>query len=203
MCSIRRQSALPRSAARVFFSRSASASAIVARSNSVSSIANRYREITVLGQHSQYDPDELDAKRSHLRSTVQDQALARRGIFRPKVVIDSSNESQDMATTRARKLLSDSRLEGFEIRAIVKGHRAGNGKVWTPGQRVIVHSAPHALDDTFFLMSRTLRLSRGEGAFTELRLREDKMWVLDGNPIKKRKGKADPDADFIQKIKVL
>jgi prophage tail gpP-like protein len=167
------------------------------------SIANRYSEITVLGQHGQYDPDELDTKRSHLRSTVQDQALARRGIFRPKVVIDSSSESQDMATTRARKLLSDSRLEGFEIRGIVKGHRAGNGKVWTPGQRVIVRSEPHALDDTFFLMSRTLRLSRGEGAFTELRLREDKMWVLDGNPIKKRKGKADPDADFIQKIKVL
>ncbi|MNJ72897.1 hypothetical protein D3C77_696160 [compost metagenome] len=37
-------------------------------------------------------------------------------------------------------------------------------------------------------MSRTLRLTRREGAITELRLREDNMWVLDANPVKKRKG---------------
>ena len=55
-------------------------------------------------------------------------------------------------------------------------------------------------------MSRTLRLTRGEGAITELRLREDKMWVLDSNPVKKRKGKgkkANPDAAFIEMIKGL
>ncbi|MCS5517060.1 hypothetical protein NWF32_25450 [Pseudomonas qingdaonensis] len=28
-------------------------------------------------------------------------------------MIDSASENQDMATTRARKLLADSRLEGF------------------------------------------------------------------------------------------
>ncbi len=109
-----------------------------------------------------------------------------------------------MATTRARKLLADSRLEGFEIRAVVMGHRADNGQVWNPGQRVIVRSEPHGLDGTYFLMARTLRLTRGEGAITELRLREDKMWVLDGNPTKKRKGKkANPDAAFIEMIKGL
>ncbi|WP_095157191.1 phage baseplate assembly protein [Pseudomonas sp. Irchel 3E13] len=166
------------------------------------SIANRYSQITVLGQHGQYDNDGLDTKRAHLRSVVQDEALTRRGIFRPKVVIDSSSENQDMATTRARKLLADSRLEGFEIRAIVAGHRAGNGQVWTPGQRVIVRSEPHGLDATFFMMARTLRLTRGEGPITELRLREDKMWVLDSNPAKKRKGKkGNADAAFIEMIK--
>lgn len=168
------------------------------------SIANRYSQITVLGQHGQYDNDGLDSKRAHLRSVIQDETLARRGIFRPKVVIDSSSENQDMATTRGRKLLADSRLEGFEIRAVVMGHRADNGQVWSPGQRVIVRSEPHGLDATYFLMSRTLRLTRREGRITELRLREDKLWVLDGNPTKKRKGKkADPDAAFIEMIKGL
>ncbi|MBK3434840.1 phage tail protein [Pseudomonas fluorescens] len=165
------------------------------------SITNRYSQITVLGQHGQYDNDGLDSKRAHLRSVIQDETLARRGIFRPKVIIDSSSENQDMATTRARKLLADSRLEGFEIRAVVMGHRADNGQVWSPGQRVIVRSEPHGLDATYFLMSRTLRLTRGEGAITELRLREDKLWVLDGNPVKKRKGKgkkASPDAELIE-----
>lgn len=168
------------------------------------SIANRFSQITVLGQHGQYDNDGLDTKRSHLRSTIQDDTLARRGIFRPKVVIDSSSENQDMSTTRARKLLSDSRLEGFEIRAIVIGHRSDSGKIWTPGQRVIVRSEPHGLDNTYFLMSRTLRLTRGEGAITELRLREDKMWVLDAKkPKKKHKGKSNPDAAFVEMIKAL
>lgn len=167
------------------------------------SIANRYSQITVLGQHGQYANDGLDTKRSHLRSQVQDETLARRGIFRPKVVVDSSSENQNMATTRARKLLADSRLEGFEIRAVVKGHRADNGQVWAPGQRVIVCSEPHGLNDIYFLMSRTLRLIRGEGAITELRMREDKMWVLDGNKVKKHKGKSNPDAAFIQMIKGL
>lgn len=168
------------------------------------SIANRYSQITVLGQHGQYDNDGLDTKRAHLRSVIQDEVLTKRGIFRPKVVIDSSSESQDMATTRARKLLADSRLEGFEIRAIVPGYRAGNGQVWTPGQRVIVRSEPHGLDAIYFLMARTLRLTRREGAITELRLREDKTWVLDSNPSKKRKGKgkkAGADAAFIEMIK--
>ncbi|MEX5343022.1 phage baseplate assembly protein [Pseudomonas sp. I2] len=168
------------------------------------SIAGRYSQITVLGQHGQYDNDGLDTGKAHLRSVIRDDVLARRGIFRPKVVIDSASESQDMATTRARKLLADSRLEGFEIRAIVKGYRAPNGAVWKPGQRVIVRSEPHGLNTTYFLMARTLRLARNQGAYTELRLREDKMWVLDGNPLKKHKGKkSNADAAFIQMVRGL
>lgn len=165
------------------------------------SIANRYSQITVLGQHGQYSNDGLDTKRSHLQSVIKDETLAQRGIFRPKVVIDNSTENQDMATTRARKLLADSRLEGFEIRAIVKGHRTDSGQVWNPGQRVHVYSEPHGLNAVYFLMARTMRLTRGQGAITELRLREDKMWVLDGAKIKKHKGKSNPDAAFIEQIK--
>lgn len=170
------------------------------------SIAGRYSQVTVLGQHGQYDNDGLDTGKAHLRSVIKDDVLARRGIFRPKIVIDSASESQDMATTRARKVLADSRLEGFEIRAIVTGYRAPNGAVWKPGQRVIVRSEPHGLDATYFVMARTLRLARNQGAYTELRMREDKLWVLDGNPLKKHKGKkskADADAAFINMIRGL
>lgn len=171
------------------------------------SIAGRYSQVTVLGQHGQYDNDGLDtAGKTHMRSVIKDDVLARRGIFRPKIIIDSASESQDMATTKARKVLSDSRLEGFEIRAVVKGFRAPNGAVWKPGQRVIVRSEPHGLDATYFIMARTLRLTRGQGAYTELRMREDKMWVLDGNPLKKHKGKkskTDADASFIQMVRSL
>lgn len=165
------------------------------------SIANRFSQITVLGQHGQYVDEDYNVQKTHQKAVIQDDTLAKRGIFRPKVIIDSSSESQDMATLRARKLLADSRLEGFEIRAKVMGHRAGNGQVWTPGQRVIVRSEPHGLNATYFLMARTLRLTRSQGSFTELRLREDKMWVLDGNKLKKHKGKANPDAAFIEQLR--
>lgn len=164
------------------------------------SMPGRYSQITLLGQHGQYDNDGYDTSRSSLSSVVRDEALAKRGIFRPKVVIDSASESQDMATTRARKLLADSRLDGFAIRAVVHGHRNSNGTVWAPGQRVVVKSEPHQVDGTYFLMSRTPRLTR-QGAITELNLVEDKTWVLDARPAKKtRKGKAsDAERDFVMR----
>ncbi|MNO39935.1 phage late control protein GPD [compost metagenome] len=167
------------------------------------SIAQRYSQLTVLGQHGQYDNDGWDTSRSHLKTTIEDQALARRGIFRPRVIVDSASETQDLATGRARKLLADSRLEGFEIRAIVAGHRTSGGRVWEPGQRVQVLSEPHDLNGTYFLMSRTLRLARQGGAYTELSLREDRAWVLDGNPPRRKrgKGKADADAEFIERLR--
>lgn len=169
------------------------------------SMPARYSQVTVLGQHGQYDNDGYDTSRSKLKTVVKDEVLARRGIFRPKVVVDSSCENQDMSQARARKLLADSRLEGFEIRAVVMGHRAGNGAVWSPGQRVHVFSEPHGLNAIYFLMSRTLRLTRREGAITELRLREDKTWVLDGNPSKSKnkKRKSNADTAFIQELHKL
>ncbi|MCY1560613.1 hypothetical protein D9M68_977680 [compost metagenome] len=51
-------------------------------------------------------------------------------------------------------------------------------------------------------MSRTLRLTRGQGSITELLLREDRAWVLDGNPGKTgRKRKGGADAEFIQRLR--
>jgi len=69
---------------------------------------------------------------------------------------------------------------------------------------VNIVSEPHGLNATYFLMARTLRLKRSGGAITELRLREDKTWVLDGNPTKKgKKRKSNADAAFIQELHKL
>lgn len=149
-------------------------------------MAGRYSQVTVLGQHGQFQGDDVGVNRTTLKAEVKDDALARRGIFRPRVVIDQACDTTDLARDRAQKLMADSALDAFEARALVQGWRAGNGQVWTPGQRVRITSAPHGLDGIYFLMARTLRLTRGAGAVTELRLREDKTWVINAQPVKHR-----------------
>lgn len=146
------------------------------------SMAERYSQITVLGQHGQFDGDGFGVDRVGLHAKVSDDALAQRGIFRPRVVVASDCDSTDLATARARKLLADSKLQGFEIRARVPGWRASGGAVWMPGQRVRLVSEPHGLDGTYFVMARSLRLTRRDGAMTDLSLREDKTWIVGGKP---------------------
>lgn len=160
------------------------------------SIAQRYSEITVLGQHGAFDAEDWGSDRTSLKAKAQDEALARRGIFRPRVVVAGDCDSHNLATSRAKKLLADSLMEGFELRAVVPGWRASGGAVWAPGQRVEVVSDPHGLDGVYFLMARTLRLTRQHGAITELRLREDKAWILGEGSRKtnaRRKKRAEED----------
>jgi len=100
---------------------------------------------------------------------------------------------------RARKLIADARLNGFTLQARVKGHHIkapgmpGNGKLWTPGQRVNVMSEPHGINGTFFLLARRFSGNRRQGAVTELTFKEDGVWVLDAHPHKRkhRRGKND------------
>jgi prophage tail gpP-like protein len=148
-------------------------------------MAGRYSQVTVLGQHGQFQGDDFGVNRTTLKAEVKDDALAQRGIFRPRVVIDQACDTVDLARDRAQKLIADSALDAFEARALVQGWRAGNGQVWAPGQRVRVTSTPHGLDDIYFIMARTLRLTRSGGALTELRLREDKTWVINAQPVKR------------------
>lgn len=156
----------------------------VERLNLRRSIANRYSEVVVLGQHGAFGGGQWLTDRTALKARQVDSALQQRGIYRPRVVVDASCDSGDLATARARKLLADSQLSGVELRAQVAGWRATGGAVWTPGQRVQVQSEPHNLDSTYFIMARTLRLDRRSGAVTELSLREDKRWIL-GNRARK------------------
>lgn len=163
------------------------------------SIAQRYSQITVLGQHGAFDGNDWGNNRTTLKAQAKDDALARRGIFRPRVVVDGACDSNNLAASRAKKLLADSLMEGFEARVIVPGWRASGGAVWAPGQRVELLSEPHGLDGVFFILGRTLRLTRAQGAITELRLREDKAWII-GEPIpkgtvRKRKPKSADDGE--------
>lgn len=159
-------------------------------------MAERFSQVTVLGQHGQFDDDDFDTDRTTLKAVVKDEALARRGIFRPRVIVDSACDTTDLATSRARKMLADSALDAFEARAMLRGWRTAGGKVWQPGMRVRLRSEPHGLDGIYFIMARTLRLSRREGAQTELRLREDKVWVIDARVHRKRKTKGLEDFDL-------
>lgn len=144
------------------------------------SMAERYSEITVLGQT--HGTQNAEGKHA-LKSTVRDEQVTR---YRPKIVVDHDAENSDAARARARKLLSDSRLKGFTLTAKVKGHRTTKGMLWQPGQRIHVKSEPHDIDAVFFLMARKFQGGRSHGTITILTLKEDGVWVLDAHPHKRK-----------------
>lgn len=157
------------------------------------SVAERYSTVTVLGQaHGTED----EGGKHGLKSSAVDPDLESRWPRR-KIVTDYEADSVAVCRSRAQKILADSRLKGFELRAEVQGHRInapsmpGHGRLWTPGQRVLVYAPPLGLEGTFFLMARTFSFSRGGGTTTRLTLREDKVWILEAHPHKRkhRKGK--------------
>ena len=154
----------------------------------VVSIADRYSHLTVLGQtHGTATENGKHA----LRHEEKDEAMVAIQ-YRPKIVIDHESDNKAIAAGRARKLLADSRLRGTTITVRVKGHRidapgmAGHGRLWSPGQRVNLLSQPHGLDGIYFIMGRRFVRSREDGTITELTLKEDKTWVLDAHPHKRR-----------------
>ncbi len=144
-------------------------------------LAGRYSDITVLGQaHGTH----AEAGRHALKSAVRDPGCA---VYRPRIVQDGDADSLADTRARARKLLSDSRLQGMTLTAVVKGHRTSDGVLWQPGQRVHVVSEPHGIDGVFFLMARKLQGGEGQGSRTTLTLKEDGVWVLDAHPDKRDK----------------
>lgn len=157
------------------------------------SMQGRYSELTVLGQtHGTM----TETGKHAIKAKATDKGVS---WHRPKLIIDHESDSPAVAQDRARKLLADSRLRGFTLSAVVAGHRivapgqASDGTLWTPGQRVRVISEPHGIDDVFFLMARKLTGGRHQGARTQLTLKEDRTWVLDAHPHKRkhRRGKND------------
>lgn len=150
------------------------------------SVADRYSEVTVLGQH---PGDEEEDGANALRATAKDPDMT--AIWkRPMVTVDHDADSEAICRSRARKLLADSRLTGLTITARVQGHRIGEGgALWRPGQRVTLVSEPHGLNGVFFLMARRFSLDRQEGTVTTLTLKEDKVWTLDAHPHKGRRRK--------------
>lgn len=148
------------------------------------SVAERYSDVTVLGQT---HGTEVEQGKNALRATQKDVGI---NWYRPKVVMDHEADNTAICRSRARKLISDSRLKGLTLTATVQGHRitrtdgAGNGLLWTPGQRVYVVSEPHGIAAIYFLMARKFTRSRSEGTRTTLTLKEDGVWLLDAHPHK-------------------
>lgn len=153
------------------------------------SIAQRYSEVTVLGQaHATGSVGGERAGRNNVKAVVRDDGVK---VYRPKIVVDHEAIDETIARARGRKLISDARLAGYTLTALVRGHYTDGGVVWTPGQRVAVKSEPHGIDGVFFLVGRRLSCNRQQGQTTTLTLKEDRVWALDAHPSKRkhRRGK--------------
>ncbi|MDX7658458.1 phage baseplate assembly protein [Klebsiella quasipneumoniae] len=120
-----------------------------------------------------------------LQFTVEDPTVT---YYRPQVIVMHDADDLEQVRYRARKLMSDARLEGYSLIARVQGHRTSDGVLWEPGQRIHVISEPHGINAVYFLMGREFTGGRPGGAVTTLRLKEDGVWIPDAFP-KKKKGR--------------
>ncbi|BAE74063.1 putative phage tail protein [Sodalis glossinidius str. 'morsitans'] len=144
-------------------------------------ISSRYSEVTVLAQgHGSAQAD----GRHDCRSQVKDVSVP---VYRPLVAVVGDTDSDEEVHFRARKLMADARLNSLLITTVVRGLHTAAGQLWAPGQQVRIHSEPHGIDDTFYLMHR--RFSGGQPLQTLLTLREDGVWLPDSLSNSKRLSK--------------
>lgn len=144
------------------------------------SIRDRFSSVTVLGQG--VGTAESFGKNA-LKGTAIDNGFEG---YRPKVVLDSEADSNLICDSRARKILADGRLNGFDLVVSVAGHRTADGTLWKPGQRVLVVIEEFGIDGLYFLMGRRFFGGRDEGQLTDLTLKEDGVWLLDAHPHTKK-----------------
>lgn len=159
-------------------------------------VTGRYSEVTVLGQTHGTEDEEGKHDIMH-RETDPDVPG-----YRPLIIPAGECDNVEEAKRRAKKKLMDSRLEGFDMVATVRGHRVGgyqqgreSGEPWRPGMRVHVVSEPHGLDAVYFLMKRTFLGGRDRGRITELGFKEDGVWLpelADKATSSKKKNKQGP-----------
>ena len=148
------------------------------------SINGVYSEITVLGQ----SHGGKKGKGANHKAQATDPNI---DWYRPKVAIESDCQDAKVATSRARKLLADGRLGGYTLDVLVPGYYTEGGVLWTPGQRVECQFEPLDTHAVFFLIGRKFAQDRQGGKYTRLKIKEDKMWVLDAKkPKQKKTGKA-------------
>lgn len=133
-----------------------------------------------------------------LRSVVRDSTVP---YYRPQIMVAGDADNQAQVDYRARKAMADARLSGYDLTAIVKGHRMESGQLWEPGQRIRVRSEPHGIDAIYFLMGREFSGGRPDNTVTTLRLKEDGIWIPDAYPKKrksrKRRAKVNKDLEII------
>lgn len=139
------------------------------------SIAERYSQVTVLGQsHGTVHATGKNA----IRATVKDSSVP---VYRPKIHVDHDAPNLAAAEARAKKIISDSALAAHTLRASVRGHRTSDGVLWKPGQRIHVIWEEYDVDAIYFLMGRRFTGSRA-GARTLLTMKEDGVWIPDAHP---------------------
>lgn len=133
-----------------------------------------------------------------LRTVVRDGTVP---YYRPQIMVAGDADNQAQVDYRARKAMADARLSGYDLTAVVKGHRMESGQLWEPGQRIRVRSEPHGIDAIYFLMGREFSGGRPDNTVTTLRLKEDSIWIPDAYPKKrksrKRRAKVNKDLEII------
>lgn len=122
-----------------------------------------------------------------MKAVVKDPTVS---YYRPQVMVVGDADNQEQINYHARKALSDARLSGYSLTAIVHGHRTSDGVLWEPGQRIHVISEYHGIDAVYFLMGREFNGGRPNGTTTTLRLKEDCVWIPDAYPKKKNSASA-------------
>lgn len=106
--------------------------------------------------------------------------------YRPQIITQGDTSNLEQVNWRAKKMMSDARLSGLDIVALVAGHRTADGVLWQPGQRVRIVSELHGIDAIFFLMGREFSGGRN-GQTTRLRFKEDGVWIPDAFPREKKR----------------
>ena len=145
---------------------------------------NRFSEVTFLGQsHGRSG----DSSKHDLKWVYKDPTMT---LTKPKTVVVSDADNQEALQKQAKKMLSDWKLEGFTLTVMVADHKTKDGTLWQPGQRVHVIDEEEGIDAIFFLMGRRFILDRYSGTLTELRLKEDGVWIPDAYPAKSEKARA-------------
>ena len=134
---------------------------------------NRYSEVTFLGQsHTR----QSDKSKHDLKWVYKDPTMT---LHKPKTIVIHDAENLEQLQKHAKKMLADWRLEGFTLTITVPDHKTQDGVLWAPGQRIHVIDEEQGIDAVFFLMGRRFMLNRYSGTCTELRLKEDGVWIPD------------------------
>lgn len=139
---------------------------------------NRYSEVTFLGQsHGRA----ANSAKHDLKWTYKDSSMT---LYKPRTMVMGDADNLDILRKKAKKQLADWRLNGFTLTITVPDHKTKDGVLWQPGQRVHVIDEEQNIDAIFFLMGRRFTLNRAAGSCTELRLKEDGVWVPEAYPDK-------------------
>ncbi len=132
------------------------------------------------------DADDGQSGTNNMRIKIGDPSVP---YYRPQIITAGDVDNQAQLQYRAKKAMADARLSGLDITAEVFGHRTDKGELWEPGQRVRIKSELHGIDGIFFLMGRSFNGGRPGGPVTQLRFKEDGVWIPDVYTQKAKKGK--------------